>query len=337
MQGPMLNLPIRWGILGTGQIARAFAAGLSDVPGAELAAIASRNCDTAQAFAEEFGANRHYGDYRSLASDPQIDVIYVATPHNLHAENTIMCLQAGKAVLCEKPFTINRRQAHDVIDVARRNKRFLMEAMWTRYLPAIQEAKRLLDQGAIGVPQYIQADFGFAAAVNADHRLLSKQFGGGALLDIGIYPLSLAAYFLGEISETHAQATLGDTGIDLQTAFILRHRDGGLSSCICSIVAPSPVALTISGSAGIVQVNAPFFKSQSLTVTTPDGVTRTIQLPYLGNGYTHEAIEVGRCLQQGLLESPSMPLDETLALMTCLDTIRAQIGVNYPADEEEIV
>jgi predicted dehydrogenase len=333
---PMLNSPIRWGILGTGQIARAFATGLRDVPGAELAAIASRNGDSAQAFAEEFGASRHYGNYQLLASDPQVDVIYVATPHNLHAENTIMCLQAGKAVLCEKPFTINRRQASEAITLARQKKLFLMEAMWTRYLPAIQEAKRLLDQGAIGTPRHIQADFGFAADVNADHRLLSKQFGGGALLDIGIYPLSVAAYFLGEIGEAHAQATLGDTGVDLQTAFILRHRSGGLSSCICSIVAPSPDVLTISGSAGIIQVNAPFFKSQSLTVTTPDGSTRTVQLPYLGNGYTHEAIEVGRCLREGLLESPSMSLDETLALMTCLDTIRAQIGVSYPVDEGEV-
>lgn len=324
--------PIRWGILGTGQIARAFATGLNDAPGAELAAVGSRTADSARAFASEFGAARHYGDYRSLAADRQIDAIYIATPHTLHAENTIMCLQAGKAVLCEKPFTINHRQAAEVVALARQKNLFLMEAMWTRYLPAIQEAKRLLEQGAIGVPRHVQADFGFAATVGAEHRLRSKELGGGALLDVGIYPLSLAAYLLGEVVDVHAQATLGDTGVDEQTAFVLRHRSGALSTCMCSIVAQSPIVMTISGSAGVLQINAPFFKSQSLTIVDANGAGRTIELPYLGNGYTHEAIEVGRCLRLGMTESPSMPQDETLALMACMDKIRAQCGVRYPAD-----
>jgi len=331
----MTTLPIRWGILGTGQIARAFAVGLRDVPGAELAAVGSRNSDTADAFANEFGAPRHYGDYRSLAEDPQIDVIYVATPHTEHAENTIMCLQVGKPVLCEKPFTINHRQASEVVALARRKNLFMMEAMWTRYLPAIQEAKRLLDQGEIGIAHLVQADFGFAATVGSAHRLRDKHLGGGALLDIGIYPLSLAAYFLGAIGEVHAQATLSDEGIDEQTAFILRHRAGAMSSCACSIVAHSPIVLTISGNAGVIQVNAPFFKSQSLTITDLNSARRTIKLPFLGNGYTHEAIEVGHCLRLGLNESPTMPLDETLALMACMDAIRMQCGVHYPADKTD--
>lgn len=328
---------IRWGILGTGQIAHAFATGLKDVPGAELAAVGSRTADSARAFANEFGAARHYGDYQSLATAPQLDVIYIATPHTAHAENTIMCLQAGKAVLCEKPFTINQRQAAEVVALAKQQNLFLMEAMWTRYLPAIQEAKRLLDQGAIGVPRHVQADFGFAAIVGAEHRLRSKELGGGALLDVGIYPLSLAAHFLGEVVDVYAQATLSDTGVDEQTAFVLSHRSGALSSCTCSIVAQSPILLTISGSAGVMQLNAPFFKSQSLTITNAIGANHTIELPYLGNGYTHEAIEVGRCLQLGMTESPSMPLDETLALTACMDKIRAQCGVRYPADEGTIL
>lgn len=323
---------IRWGILGTGQIAHAFAVGLRDAPGTELAAVGSRNENSALAFASEFGIARHYNNYEALAADPLLDVIYIATPHPLHAENALMCLRAGKAVLCEKPFTMNRQEAEDVVALARKNKLFLMEAMWTRYLPAIQEAKRLLEAGAIGAPWQIQADFGFAADVGDEHRLRSKQLGGGALLDVGIYPLSLASYFLGEISEVRAQATLCETGVDTQTTFSLRHRNGGLSSCMCSTVARSPVTLTISGSRGTIQINAPFFKSQSVTVTNLDGEANDIALPYLGNGYTHEAIEVGRCLQLGLTESSLMPLDETLSIMGWLDATRAQIGLSYPAD-----
>ncbi len=329
-----MTSPIRWGILGTGQIARQFATALRDAPGAVLSAVGSRSNDAAHAFAKEFNAPRHYGDYRSLAADRQVDVIYIATPHTLHAENARLCLQAGKPVLCEKPFTVNLRQARDVIALARQKNLFLMEAMWSRFLPAIQEAKRLLEQGEIGTPRQLQADFGFATDVGPEHRLRSKRLGGGALLDLGVYPLSLAAYFLGAISEVQAQAALGDTGVDEQTAFSLRHHGGGLSSCICSINAQSPMTLTISGSAGHIRLHAPFFMSQALTVTRTDGTTRTVQHPYLGNGYTHEAIEVGRCLRQGLTESPLMPLDETLALMACLDTMRAQCGVNYPADDE---
>jgi predicted dehydrogenase len=278
-----MTSPIRWGILGTGQIAHAFATALRDVPDAVLAAVGSRHEGTAQAFAEEFGAHRHYGNYRALAADEQIDVIYVATPHTLHTENTLMCLQAGKPVLCEKPFAINQRQARKVITLARQKKIFLMEAMWTRFLPAIQQAKFLLLQGEIGIPRQLQADFGFAADVGPEHRLYSKELGGGALLDVGIYPLSLAAYFMGEIGDVRAQASLGDTGVDEQTAFTLLHRDGGLSSCLCSINAKSPITLTISGSAGHLHLHAPFFKSQALTIIRADGISRTVQLPYTGS------------------------------------------------------
>ena len=333
---------IRWGILGTGQIARAFAEGLRDVPDAVLAAVASRQADTALKFAQEFAAGadheveaiRHHGSYQALADDPGIDAVYIATPHNLHADNALMCLHAGKAVLCEKPFTINRRKAREVIDVARSKKLFLMEAMWTRYLPAVREAKRLIELGEIGQPRQIQADFGFCAEFDAQSRLFNRQLGGGALLDIGIYPLSIAAYLLGPVDQAQAQAVLCETGVDTQTAFILHHRNGALSSCLCSINAGTPMRLVVSGSKGQIELHSPFFMSQALTITNADGAARTVDLPFLGNGYTHEAIEVSRCLRGNATESPLMTLDESLDLMGWLDHMRAQCGVKYPYDDE---
>jgi predicted dehydrogenase len=338
----MAKTLIRWGILGTGQIAKAFAEGLRDVPDAVLAAVASRQDETAQKFVREFAAGaalpadsiRHYGSYEALAGDTTIDAVYIATPNNLHADNALMCLHAGKAVLCEKPFTINRRQAREVVDVARSKKLFLMEAMWTRFLPAVREAKRLIDQGEIGQPRQIQADFGFRAEFDAQNRLFNRQLGGGGLLDIGIYPLSIAAYLLGPVDQAQAQAVLCETGVDTQTAFILRHRNGALSSCLCSINAATPMRLVVSGSKGQIELHTPFFMSQALTITNADGVARTVELPFLGNGYTHEAIEVSRCLRGNASESPLMTLDESLDLMGLLDRMREQCGVKYPYDDE---
>ena len=325
---------VRWGILGTGQIAKAFATGLRDVPDAVLAAIGSRHADTAQAFAAEFGAPHYHGTYEALANADDIDVVYIATPHSLHAENALLCLHAGKAVLCEKPFTVNRRQAREVVDLARRKKLFLMEAMWTRFLPAVRETKRLIDRGEIGQPRQILADFGFCAEFDADSRLFNKQLGGGALLDVGIYPLSIAAYLLGPIEQAQAQAVLAETGVDNQTSFTLRHRNGALSTCQCSITAGTPMRLIVSGSKGRIELQPPFFMSQSLSITNAEGETRIVPLPFLGNGYTHEAMEVSRCLRNEQIESPLMKLEESLDLMGWLDQIRAQCGVRYPFDDE---
>ncbi len=329
---------IRWGILGTGQIARAFAQGLRDVPDAALVAVASRQLETAQAFANAFAARpgsvEAHASYAALADNPEVDAVYIATPHNLHADNALMCLHAGKAVLCEKPFTINRRQAREVVDVARHKKLFLMEAMWTRFLPAVRETRRLLDRSEIGQPRQLLADFGFCAEFDPHSRLFARELGGGALLDIGIYPLSIAAYLLGPVQEAQAHAVLAETGVDAQTAFSLRHRNGALSSCLCSITAGTPSRLIVSGSKGRIELHTPFFMSQALTIVNNDGASRTISLPFLGNGYTHEAIEVGRCLRSDSTESPLMTLEESLDLMGWLDRMRAQCGVRYPNDDE---
>jgi len=323
---------IRWGILGTGKIARAFANALKDTPDAVLAAVASRSSDSARAFAAEFGAPQNFGTYEDLASAPDIDIVYVATPHPMHAQSAILLLNGGKAVLCEKPFTMNRREAEQVIALARAKKLFLMEAMWTRFMPALAEVKRVIASGEIGPVHHVMADFGFTATKDPAHRVNNRELGGGALLDLGIYPLSISAAILGPVASVQASAELGDTGVDLQTSFTLKHAGGGLSICSCSFKARTPAELTVAGELGFVRMNTQFHRTTSVTVSLADGSTRTIDTPYLGNGYVHEAIEAGRCLHAGLIESPGMTHDETLALMSVMDDIRAQIGVHYPAD-----
>lgn len=326
---------IRWGILGTGKIATAFAKALQDTPDAKLVAVASRSVDSANKFGAEFGVARCHGSYQALADDAQVDVIYIATPHPMHHENALMCLNGGKAILVEKSFTMNRREAEDIINLARAKQLFVMEAMWTRFMPAVLEAKRIVDSGEIGVPGHISADFGFASDAGPEHRLFAPELGGGALLDLGIYPLSIASYFLGDVESVTAQAQMGPTGVDLQTAFTLKHAGGGLSSCGCSLRVRTPTELTISGSKGYVRLQDRFHNTEKITVTLKDATThdeRTLTIPRIGNGYTHEAREVGRCLREGLIESPVMTHAQTLNIMGVLDDIRRQIGLRYPSD-----
>lgn len=324
---------VRWGILGTGKISRAFANALKDVPGAVLAGVGSRSPDKAADFAAEFGAQASYGACELLVQAPDIDLVYIGTPHPQHADNALMALRAGKGVLCEKPFTMNLREAEQVVTLARARGLFLMEAMWTRYLPAYQEVQRILASGEIGRPRQVVADFGFAAQFGPEHRVFNPDLGGGALLDLGIYPLSIAAGLLGPVAQVRAMAEMGPTGVDVQTGFTLLHEGGGMSVCSCSLQARTPAELTVSGERGQVRMNTMFHRATSVTVTLDDGTVRTIDTPYLGNGYVHEVIEAQRCWRAGLLESPAMPLNETLALVGVMDEIRRQIGLRYEADQ----
>jgi predicted dehydrogenase len=324
---------VRWGILSTGKIARAFANALKDTPGAVLAAVASRDLATAQAFGAEFGAGAAYGSYQELADAPDVDLVYIGTPHPLHFENALMALHAGKGVLCEKAFTVNLREAEQVVALARSKKLFLMEAMWTRFLPALAEVRRIIASGEIGPVRQVVADFGFKANVGPEHRVFNPVLGGGALLDLGIYPLSIAAALLGPVESVRAQAEMGATGVDVQTGFTLRHRGGGMSVCSCSLQSRTPCELTVSGERGHVRMNTMFHRAQSVTVVREDGSSRTVETPFIGNGYVHEAIEAQRCFVTGLIESPGMTHDETLALMGVMDEVRRQIGLAYTADE----
>jgi predicted dehydrogenase len=328
-----MTASVRWGILGTGKIAKAFANALKDTPGAVLAGVGSRTLDGAQAFTAEFGGTA-YGSYEALANAADVDLIYVGTPHPMHAENVRMALDAGKGVLCEKAFTVNREEAEALVALARSKKLFLMEAMWTRYLPALAEVRRIVASGEIGTVRQVIADLGFNAAFGPEHRVFNPVLGGGALLDIGIYPLSIAVALLGPVDAVLAQADIGATGVDEQTTFLLKHKGGGMSVCSCSLRARLPSELTIAGELGHVRMNSMFHRAQTVTVTRADGVSRTVATPFLGNGYVHEAIEAQRCGQAGLIESPGMTHDDTLALMGVMDEVRRQIGVHYKADNQ---
>ncbi|MDP9109037.1 MAG: Gfo/Idh/MocA family oxidoreductase [Pseudomonadota bacterium] len=326
---------IGWGILGTGNIARQFATGLRDITDAHLQAVGSRDARSAQKFGDDFGAKRWHGSNAALAADDRVDVIYVATPHVFHAEHARLCLEAGKSVLCEKPFTMNAAEARALIDLARQRGRFLMEAMWTRFLPAMVAARRIATSGELGHLTHAHAAFGFASTFGSTHRLHDAALGGGALLDVGIYPLSFAASMLGPIHAATGYAQFSAGGVDDQTAFITQHADGGLGSGFCSVRSSTPLTASVCGTTARIEIDAPFYKPERLRVIDNRGSTRELHLPHLGNGYAHQAIEVARCLRAGELESAIMPLDETFALMQSLDQIRHQIGLRYPSDSGE--
>ena len=324
--------PIRWGILGPGSIAKQFATGLQTAPDGQLVAVGSRDQQRADAFADHYNAPNRHGSYESLVADPAVDAIYVATPNPFHKDNTILCLEAGKAVLCEKPFTVNAAEAEAVIAVARKTNMFLMEAMWSRYLPIIVQVRQWLAEGAIGEPLQVSADFGFRANVNPEGRLFNPALAGGALLDIGIYVVSFAAMVLGaNPAHIAASAHIGETGVDENTGIVLRYKNGAIASLACSVRASTPHEARIVGSAGTIFVDPSWWKGTAATLKAGDREER-VELPLDGNGYNYEAQEVARCLGTGECESAVMPLDESLALMRILDEVRAQIGLKYPME-----
>ncbi len=327
-----MTTPIRWGILGPGSIAHKFAAGLQTTSTGTLIAIGSRNQQRAEEFADQYGAPNRHDSYQALATDPEIDAVYIATPHPFHKDHSILCLEAGKAVLCEKPFTINTAEAEAVVATARAQDIFLMEAMWTRYLPIIGQVREWLATGAIGTPRLVSADFGFRAAINPEGRLFNPSLGGGALLDIGIYVVSFAAMVLGaQPAQIAAASAIGETGVDEQTGILLRYEDGALATLSCAVRATTPHEARIVGTEGTISIDPSWWKGESATLLAGNREER-IELPLAGNGYHYEAQEVARCLGEGLRESPTMPLDETVALMRILDEIRIQIGLQYPME-----
>ncbi|MFE9764831.1 Gfo/Idh/MocA family protein [Streptomyces sp. NPDC005808] len=324
---------VRWGILATGGIAAAFTADLVDLPDAEVVAVASRTDASAKAFAERFGIPRAYGDWASLAEDADVDVVYVATPHSAHRAAAGMCLEAGRHVLCEKAFTLNSREAEELVALARRHDRFLMEAMWTYCNPLIRRLKALVEDGAVGEVRTVQADFGISGPFPPSHRLRDPAQGGGALLDLGVYPVSFAQLLLGEPSDVVARAVLSDEGIDLQTGAVLSFESGALATVHCSLIGGTPTTASVTGSEGRIDVPNGFFSANRFVLhrdgRDPEEFTAD-PADGLRNSLRHEAAEVMRALRAGETESPLVPLDGTLAVMRTLDAIRDRIGVRYP-------
>lgn len=327
-----MHQTIRWGILGTGNIACAFAEALGHATGAELVAVGSRTRAKADEFGDRFDVQRRHGSYADLADDEGVEAVYVSTPHPFHKANSMLCLQAGKAVLCEKPFTINAREAQEMISLARREKRFLMEAMWVRFLPGSIKTRQLLADGAIGEPRLLMADLGIVCERDPDNRFLNPDLGGGALLDVGVYPLSLAMMLFGTPTQIVSQAHIGETGVDEQAGVILGFPRGRLAVLATTLQAHTPREATICGTEGQIRLHATWGWGHKITLSRPDRDSEEIDVSFEGPGYVGEIEEVGRCLRQGRLESDVMPLDESLAIMQTMDAIRAQWSLKYPME-----
>jgi predicted dehydrogenase len=323
----------RWGILGTGSIARQFVRGLNSVPEAEVLAVGSRSEASAEKFADKRNIPRRYASYDALASDPDVDVVYIATPHPFHAENATLCLEAGKAVLCEKPFCVNAAEAERVVGVAREKGLFLMEGMWTRFFPLMEEVRLLVSEGALGEVRMLNVDFGFRADPDPASRLFAPRLGGGALLDVGVYCVSFASMVLGRPSGSVGISHLGETGVDEQASVVLEHEGGRLANLSIGIRTTTPQEATIMGSEAYIRIHAPWWRPESMTISRPGEEDETVEAPVSGNGFGYEAAEVMRCLEAGKTESEIMPLDETVSVMRTLDSIRAAWGLKYPGEK----
>jgi len=321
---------IRWGIIGPGAIATGFASAMASVAGGRIVAVGSRSVERAEAFGDQFGIPARYGDYDSVLGDPEVDVVYVATPQSRHATDTIAALQAGKHVLCEKPFALNERQARSMVEEARSRRLFLMDAIWSRFLPSYRSLVEVISSGRIGEPNLVEADFGFRAG-DPNHRLFKRELGGGGLLDLGVYPVQLCSLVLGIPEHVVAEGVVGETGVDEMVAAVLRYGGGGLGVVKAAIRTNMACTARISGTEGWIEVPAMMHCPNSLTVRTFGG-TEEIDGSYDGNGLRFEIAEVHRCIENGETESPTVSLDETLAIMSTLDAIRASVGVVFPEE-----
>jgi predicted dehydrogenase len=321
----------RWGIAGPGGIAERFASAIALVEGGHITRVASRSPERARAYSDEHAPGAAPGTYEELAEDPDIDIVYVATPQTRHAADTIAYLEAGKHVLCEKPFALNASEAAAMVAAAQANERFLMEAIWSRYLPAYRELVGLVGNGAIGDLVRVEADFGFRMAVSPAHRLFDAALGGGALLDLGIYPIQLCSLLLGTPDQIEAVGTIGSTGVDEQVAALLHHPDGSIGIVSASIRANTSCAGRVTGTEGWIDL-PPFMHCPEHLVLNRGAGPEHINAKFEGDGLRFEIDEVHRCLEHGRSESEGMPLDESVRIASTLDAIRDSIGLVYPGE-----
>lgn len=315
---------IRWGILGAGRMAAKFASDMPRVPGARLAAVGSLSLQRAEAVVQPHAGAKAFGSYEALAADPDVDIIYVATRNPQHHPCVRLCLEAGKPVLCEKPFALNASEARQMIDLARERKLFLMEAMWTRCFPAVREMMRLIQEGAIGQTRMANVNFGYAGDPNPTGRLLNPALGGGTLMDIGVYAIALANMLFGHADRVSSFAGIGPTGVDEALAILLQFPGSKLATCNCSITLHTSKEADIIGTTGRIRIHEPCWKPHTLSLIYHGREPQVISHPYPGLGYQFEIAEVMRCLRLALLESPLMPHADTLAVMDVVDACRLQ-------------
>jgi predicted dehydrogenase len=324
---------LRWGILAPGGIAGSFVTALAAHTRQRVVAVGSRSAERAAAFAARHGIERAHGSYAELAADPGVDVVYVASPHSGHREHALAAIAAGKHVLVEKSFTRNASEAAEVIEAARSAGVLAMEAMWARYLPQTDVIRQLLADGVLGQIATVLADHGQYFDLDPAHRLFNPDLAGGAMLDLGIYPVSFASFALGTPDSVTAIGSLTETGVDAQVSILLTV-GAAQATLNTSLLAKTPTTASISGTAARVELSGPFYAPGVLTLTALDG-TRLVRDPDPisgGGGLSYEAAELARCVTAGMTESPLLPLHETISVMRTLDEVRRQVGVVLPGE-----
>ncbi len=324
--------------MGAGRIARKFAADVSLVSDARLIAVGSRNAATADVFANEFNIHYRHDSYEALVQNPEVDIIYIATPHNLHYENTMLCLRHNKAVLCEKPFAMNSRQVRGMIKTAQEKNVFLMEAFWTKFLPQFIKVQQMVDEGMVGEITSIRADFGFTPTPPVPARLFDPALGGGSLMDIGIYPVFLALSLLGKPDSIQADMTPAPTGVDEQCAILFKYKNGTLAQLFSTNAGNTAVEADITGRGGRIRMTNRFH-NLTANIEYTEGHANEKRCIYVekdssGFGYQYEARHAGDCLRKGLKESPVMTHNDSIDLIETLDAIRKTAGIHYPWDDE---
>ncbi|MBY9003051.1 MAG: Gfo/Idh/MocA family oxidoreductase [Candidatus Lokiarchaeota archaeon] len=323
---------IKWGILGCGRIAYKFVEGLKILPDAILEGVASKTEGKAESFGKTFGVKNTYNNYEELVKNPAVDVIYIATTHNFHYKNALLCLNHGKPVLCEKPITLNAIQAEELINTARNNNVFLMEAMWTRFLPCIVKLNEFLDEGLLGEIQHVTANFGIKKELDHKVRSFNPDLGGGALLDLGVYPISFARMIYKQApSKIKSSAYIGKTKVDEKSCYLFEYENGQTAMLSSSHRLIMPHDASIFGTKGYLEI--PNFYHPSKMILKLEGKRKKkIRIPFKSTGYNYEAREVMHCLNTGKFESEIMPLDETLEIMKTMDILRSQWHLKYPGE-----
>lgn len=331
--GGMIMKMIKWGIIGAGRISSSFAAALNSLGDAQIAAVASRNLERAREFANRYTINKAYGSYEDLVKDPEIDVIYIGTPHTEHKENAALCIRHGKSVLCEKPFTLNYKDSLYLVNLAKEHGVFLMEAMWTKFLPVTNVVKSWIMEKKIGDVKFFHISFGFQNEFDITSRLFNPDVAGGALLDVGIYPITYVIHLMGKLpNQISSTAYLGQSGVDEMNTISMRYDEGVIADLSSAVTVNSGKDAVIIGNKGKIVVPN-FWMADSAQLYDENGVMiDSCSLPHKMNGYEFEAEEVNHCIREGKAESDIVPLKDTLDIMKIMDDLRAEWGLIYPQE-----
>lgn len=325
----MTNRKIKWGIIGLGKIAHKFASDLQLSEKAVLYGVASRDISKAKTFAKDYNSIYSYGSYQGLAKDPEIDIVYIATPHVFHFENTMMCLRNGKAVLCEKPMGMSPNEVRMMVEEARSRKLFLMEGLWTRFIPATDKLMELLNAEVIGDLVSMCADFGFKGDGNLESRLYDKRLGGGSLLDIGIYPIYMSMLTLGLPQDITARAHMTEAGVDSFCSMQFHYENGAIAELESSIESLTPTEAIINGTKGNIKLHTRFHHTKKISISHRGEEDEVFNIPHQGHGYLYEIQEANRCLKNQKIESSKLPLNTSLDLSLLMDRVKEKIGLKY--------